>query len=520
MRLNFTRRIIKIVFVILLIYNSILSARPQNSIENNNLDDTTTTNQEWKLFYNDHAFNKLYLVFAGPYPASPTSSFGHIFVLLEPQKDRPFLLWDAMDFSANITNVGAFDFFLEGLFGGLEGQYKEISFYEKLREYTFIESRSLWLFPIQLDKQESKNFLFRFFNLSNKIYPYRFTNRNCASEIYNLIKLSIDDSFKQENQLVFPHTIINGLKNRISDPIFIESIDNLLKDNVKKITSTTCNSENKLLEYNNANDAILLNTLEWKYSQDHDHLTTEENTKLQNLRKLVSLSSNNEYNNFKSYPRVFDIHQTMLAGCGLRMSNDDGMEYLLMYRFGIHEYFENCNVYPKNDFLNLLKIELGIKKNKIQINRLMLFNQTSLQPASFVSNYLSWKLGAGIEQKDEFMDRQLSSGIFTGFGYTVALLDDKITLSLLINAEPVYLQKFGLAFLTGHEIITIWNLSDGIKWMNCLKGTMKNIATLQIYYYLENNLGFEISKKIMLLLSTKFTEYDKFYNIKVNFYIN
>ncbi|MFA6980901.1 MAG: DUF4105 domain-containing protein [Ignavibacteriaceae bacterium] len=495
-------------------------ASANNGIENNKLDDTTTTNQEWKLFYNDHIFNKLYLVFAGPFPASPTSSFGHIFVLLEPKKERPFLLWDAIDFSANITNIGTFEYLAKGLLGSLEGQYKEISFYEKLREYTLKESRSLWLFPIQLDKEESKNFLFRFFNLSNKICPYRFTNSNCASQIYNLIKLSIDESFKQENQLVFPHTIINGLKNRISDPIFIESIDNLLKENAKKITLNTCGSENKLLEYNNVNDAILLNKLEWEYSQDRDHLTAEEKINLQKLRKKVSLSNGNGYNNFKSYPKEFNIHPTTLAGSGLQISKREGIEYLLMYRFGIHEYFENCNVYPANDYLSLLKLELGIKKKEIKINQLMLFSQTSLQPTSYLSNYLSWKLGFGIQKKYEFRDRQLASGVFTGLGYTVSLFEDEITFSFLINAEPIYLQKSGFSFLSGPEIITLWNISDRIKWMNCFKGTMKNIYNPEIYYYLENNLGFEIYKKMMLLLSYKHSEYDNLYDIKLNFYIN
>lgn len=484
------------------------------------LEDTTVINQEWELFYKDHTFKKMYLVFAGPYPASPTSSFGHIFVLLEPQKERPFLLWNAIDFSANITNIGTFEYLSKGLLGSLEGQYKEISFYEKLREYTLKESRSLWLFPIQLNKEESKNFLFRFYNLSDTIYPYRFTNSNCASQIYNLIKLSIDDSFKQENQLVFPHTIINGLKNRISEPIFIASIDNLLKENAKKIILNTRSSENKILEHNNAIDAIVLNKLEWEYSQDRDHLTSEEKINLQNLRKKVSLSSSNSYSNFKSYPKEFDIHPTTLAGSGLQISKREGIEYLLMYRFGIHEYYETCNVYPANDYLSLLKIELGIKKNEIKINQLMLFNQTSLQPASYLSNYLSWKLGFGIRQKDEFRDRQLASGVFTGLGYTFSLFEDEITFSLLINAEPVYLQKSGFSFLSGPEIITLWNISDRIKWMNCFKGTMKNIDNPQIYYYLENNLGFEIFEEMMLLLSYKHTEFDNFYDIKLNYYIN
>lgn len=484
------------------------------------LEDTIVINQEWELYYKDHAFIKMYLVFAGPYPASPTSSFGHIFVLLEPQKERPFLLWDAIDFSANITNIGTFEYLFKGLLGSLEGHYTEIAFYEKLREYTLKESRSLWLFPIQLNKEESKNFLFRFYNLSNTIFPYRFTNSNCASQIYNLIKLSIDDSFKQENHLVFPHTIISGLNNRISDPIFIESIDNLLKENAKKITLNTCSSENKILENNNAIDAIALNRLEWEYSQDRDHLSTEEKIIIQNLRKEVSLSSSNSYSNFKSYPKEFDIHPTTLAGSGLQISKREGTEYLLMYRFGIHEYFETCNVYPANDYLSLLKIELGIKKNEIKINQLMLFNQTSLQPASYLSNYLSWKLGFGIRQKDEFRDRQLAGGVFTGLGYTFSLLEDEITFSLLINAEPVYLQKSGFSFLSGPEIITLWNISDKIKWMNCFKGTMKKIDNLQLSYYLENNIGFEIFKEMMLLLSYKHSEYDNFYDIKLNFYIN
>lgn len=520
MRLNGSGRIIKNIFIILLFLNTILSGGTTSPKVNAVLEDTAASDQQWEVFYNDHAFNKMYIVFAGPYPASPTSSFGHIFILLEPQKEKPFLLWDAIEFSADITNIGTFEYLSKGIFSSLDGRYKEISFYEKLREYTLIESRSLWLFPIQLDKEESKNFLFNFYNLGNKIYPYRFSNRNCASQIYNLIKLSIDESFKEENQLVFPHTIINGLKNRIGDPVFIESIDNLLKENAKKIALNSYTSENKILAYDTANDAILLNKLEWEYSQDRSHLTSDEKNNLQALRKKVSLSNSNGYSNFKSYRKEFDIHPTTLAGSGLQIGNRVGVEYLLLYRFGIHEYFENCNVYPANDYLSLLQLELGIKKNDIKIKQMMLFNQTSLQPSSYLSNYLSWKLGFGIRQKDEFRERQLAGGVFMGLGYTVSLFEDEITFSLLINAEPVYLHKPGFSILSGPEFITLWNISDRIKWMNCFKGTMKTLETPQIYFYMENSLGFEISPKMILLLSDKHTEYDNIYDVKFNIYIN
>lgn len=518
MKADINGRIIKSVFVILLFFNVNLFANVSCDSLKQFQNGTTTVNPEWELFYNDHAFNKMYLVFAGPYPASPTSSFGHIFVLLEPQKDKPFLLWDALDFSADVTNVGSLEFIFQGIFGTLEGHYKITSFYEKLREYTFIESRSLWMFPVQLDSCESKNFLFQYFNLQKDIHPYRFSNKNCASEIYNLLRHSIDGSYKQEDGLVFPHTIINELKDRIKEPVFIESIYSLLKDNAGKTilngNSDTTNSGD------NTDAAIALNLLEWKYANENSHLTSEEINTLQNLRKKVSSSGSKNYSSFKSYPKAFDIHPTMLAGSGFRIGGRESAEYLLTYRFGIHEYFEKCNVYPEDDFLSLLKIELGIRKQGIQINHLMLFNQTSLQPVSFLSNFISWKLGFGLLRKDELSDRPLAGGIFAGFGYSVSLIENRIKLSFLLDAEPVYLKSSGLSLLSGPELIARWNISDGISWMGNLKGTLKILSNPKMHYNLENNLGIHLSEKTILLLANKLNEYGSSYEIKLNYYIN
>jgi len=88
---------IKISFIILFL-NTLLFGFNNSQIDSN------TIESKWLLFQKDHMFKNVYVVFAGPYPTVPSSSFGHLFLLLEPKREnnRPFLLWDVIDYSANI----------------------------------------------------------------------------------------------------------------------------------------------------------------------------------------------------------------------------------------------------------------------------------------------------------------------------------------------------------------------------------------------------------------------------------
>ena len=482
--------------------------------------DTVSTALEWELFLKDYYFKKLYLVFAGPYPASPTSSFGHIFILLEPQENRPFLLWQTIDFSATTDGIGSLEFFLKGIFGGLKGEYRTVPFFEKYREYTFIESRPLWLFSFDLTELEKENFLHNVYMLQKKSYPYSFSNKNCASQIDSLLRISLNDKNISESVVFFPHTLINNWENRIGEHIFIESMNNVIYDSYNKLSADLSSDNYDITKLSSAETVLLLNVLEWKYSHENDHLSEDQKEYLKKLRMIVSSSKNNTINNFMNSKKEFNLHPSILVGSGVKLISRNSPEYLMSFRFGLHEFYENTSVYPANDYLSIMKMEIGLNKNKIAVNELLLFNQLSLQPLSLLSNYFSWRIGLGMERKVEYLNSPIVYGLFTGIGYSIQTIENRVNLSLLMDVSPVYINNYGFSVIYGPEIIAQINISNKLKLMNILRVSFNSRNNLDNIFYNETNLGIEVTKLSNIFLQIKYSRNSGWYSIKYNFYIN
>ncbi|MFZ1518788.1 MAG: DUF4105 domain-containing protein [Ignavibacteriaceae bacterium] len=508
------------IFVVILL--SIISIYPKNIVSNINCvnGDTLVEKSNWELFLKENYFSKLYIVFAGPYPQSPTSSFGHIFLVLEPVNKRPLLLWPTIDFSANSDNMDSFEFFIQGIFGELNGRYRIEPFYEKYRQYTFIESRPLWLFPLRLSDDEKNNLLLNIFNQQEKDHPYTFSRKNCASQIDALLRTALGMEIVTNRVIYYPKTILSNWDDKIEAPMFIESMNNLIAE-FYEVSNIDLSSEHYELEkLTEAEKALLLKSLEWKYAHQNEHLNEERTEFIKKLRLIVAKAEPNQISNFSKYKRDFKLHPSMLIGSGLKYSKDKTVEYLINYRFGLHEFYENTSVYPANDYLSLFKIEMGFRDNKIMLNKLFLFDQLSLQPITSYSKYLSWRIGLGIERMTEYDNRPIVYGLFNGIGYTVPILEDRLNLSLLMNVSPVFTQYNGFTILYGPEFIFQLNVSDNIKIMNKFETTLSTKEALKFVYSNETNIGFGIGDEFILLLQYDYAEYENGYTLRLNYYLD
>jgi len=264
----------------------------------------------------------------------------------------------------------------------------------------------------------------------------------------------------------------------------------------------------------------LLNFLEWKNSNKKEHLTETEIEIIKKLRILVSKSEEATINIFKNYNKEFNIHPSVLLGGGIKIINNNSPTYLLNLRLGLHDFFESYDVYPANDYLSLFKTDIGFSKNKIFIDEFYLFNQLSLQPISVLSNYLSWRIGLGLERKSEYVKNILTYGLFGGIGYSISILKNSFNLSTLMDVSPVYLQNYGFSVLFGPELIIQAKLSNRIKLMNNFKVTFNTTKKLEDVICNETSFGIELPKLNILYMQLKYSKENISYSIKLNHYIN
>ncbi len=482
------------------------------------------TTSEWIDFKTRYAFKNAYLVFAGPYPTSPSSSFGHLFLLLEPSNysNKSILLWNSINFSAEIEGVNPIAKFYKGIFGGLVGTYQMAPFYEKIREYTFIESRPLWIFPLYLSSSELELLLYYLYKVQGLKYSYRFHDTNCASQIELLLIKCINKDQSSNRLVTSPRTVLINISDRFGKPYYIDSTENLLKKHkVNKLLNSKfkqLNNEKYIVKESEA--AVLLTILEWKYYRRNTLLTKNEKQQLEELRILVSKSNNTNDIGLLNLDKEFNIHSSIKYGIGVQFNNWKISEYLFQFRLGLHEFSDNNDVFPKFDFISLAKANITIRDKQVFINELWLFDQQSTTPQNLLSSYMSWRLGFGTEKRMELIGKPLATGFYLGLGRTVSYFQEQVTQTLLLNFNPVYLENFGYSILLTPEFISTIYFSKYLKMRTVLGSTQNSLKKTTLNSYIKSNIYYDINTNNQLNINLNVSKKEIFINLYIFRYLN
>ncbi len=451
---------------------------------------STDTTQSWPSFQQAYTFKNAYIVFAGPYPASPSSSFGHLFLLLEPDRspDVPLLLWNAVNFAAVTKDVGPFGKFYKGLFGGLTGQLDFLPFYEKLRDYTFIESRALWMFPIELTEVEADSLLKNLYRRNKVGFPYRFFSNNCASQIGQVLQKSIDP----ENGNAFsgrsPRKVLQKFAAKLKEPLYVESMQDKLERLRELENSREEQFANDAIHYteNTEEAKILLNLMEWRAFRKSEHLDDESKQNMNRLRVLLSKTTPQRTDRRIANTKPFNMHPPIKLGGGLKFQDQKIEEYLIQFRLGIHEFADRGDVFLRHDFFSLMQGEIAVENKKMRLNQLWLFKQLSIAPNSYIRKYKSWQLAAGTSRKFELPGNPLATGLLAGYGWTKSAFSQRLNSTIMLNVNSVYLQRSGLTFLFEPEFRTGIHFTRRIR-LNTIFGLTEQVRDNELRFFQKAN---------------------------------
>ncbi len=129
------------------------------------------------------------LVFASYYLDSPGSAYGHTFLRLRQAPEDAAglqgadLLDDGVDFAARVDTDNALAYAFKGLFGFFDGSFKRLPYYYKIREYSDIEARDLWEYPLDLSPGQIALLLAHLWELGQTHFDYYFITENCSYHI-------------------------------------------------------------------------------------------------------------------------------------------------------------------------------------------------------------------------------------------------------------------------------------------------------------------------------------------------
>jgi len=123
------------------------------------------------------------LVFPVSHINSPASMFGH--TLLRIDSDRESTLFSfAVNYSAVTPETSGILFAVKGLTGAYKGYFGLLPYYEKIKEYSYLENRDMWEYRLDFTPEEVERMLLHLWELKDIYSDYYFFDENCS---YNLL---------------------------------------------------------------------------------------------------------------------------------------------------------------------------------------------------------------------------------------------------------------------------------------------------------------------------------------------
>ncbi len=125
------------------------------------------------------------LIFPTSHMNSPASMYGHTLIAIETMHDSDLLSY-AINYSAFTDETFGPFYIVKGLLGMYEGYFSILPYYAKLQEYSDVNDRDIWEYPLDLSSEEVRRLMMHIYELEEIYSDYYFFNENCA---YNLLFL-------------------------------------------------------------------------------------------------------------------------------------------------------------------------------------------------------------------------------------------------------------------------------------------------------------------------------------------
>ena len=446
-------------------------------------------------------FKQLYIGFAGPYPASPSSAFGHSLLLVEPNnsEETTLQLWPAVNYAGNVDSLSGVPILYRGALGKLTGSYEILPFYKIIEDYSYSESRDIWLFPIQLTDTEKQRFA-NFVNSKGGLESqYRFMDKNCATRIYETL-YTIFEEEPHPGIFVLPQQVIEDdlIASKIGEPFWIENLESQIVRLYEKYGHIEESNE-AIDSLSNSEKLQFLRTYEWIYNNRSMSFNAEKLAFIQSLRYQVSKEksiSDVQLLNLQSKP--FNIHYPARASFGVAYDDLYKSSLNLGFRIGLHEFEDTYDTYPQFDYISLVSVDALINHNRLYFNEFWLFNQISRQPKSELDTPKSWTLGFGGKRFYFDQANVFTLGVFTGLGLSHPIVSDSWYNTLILNAYPVFIPQNGFALILEPKLEQRIYLSSKTRFLVTLSNPIKKFnrnwynpnASLKFVQNLNQNLNF------------------------------
>lgn len=138
----------------------------------------------------------LTLVFPAGYLNNAASMFGHSLLRIDSrdQASRPDLVTWAINYAAEANpNDGGVTYAVKGMTGLYPGYFSLMPYYEKVNEYSHLENRDIWEYPLDIQPEGMQRVLWHLWELDKIRFDYWFFDENCSYQLLALLSVAGDE---------------------------------------------------------------------------------------------------------------------------------------------------------------------------------------------------------------------------------------------------------------------------------------------------------------------------------------
>lgn len=170
---------------------------------------------KYRQFMEDVKPDGITLLFTNAYMNNPASLFGHTLIRIDTKRKGTQMLAHGSNFGANSGTEYGFLFAFKGLFGGYDGVYSIMPYWEIINTYNNIENRDIWEYKLNLSQEEQIKFVNHLYEMHIAKIRYYFLRKNCSYMILELLEavkpeLNITKEYKA---WVIPLDTLKTVKN-------------------------------------------------------------------------------------------------------------------------------------------------------------------------------------------------------------------------------------------------------------------------------------------------------------------
>lgn len=379
------------------------------------------------------------LIFPTSHMNSPASMYGHTLITIESATGSTLLSY-AINYAA-ITNETFGPFYIvKGLFGLYPGYFSILPYYAKLQEYSDVNDRDIWEYPLDLTTEEVRRLVMHVYELEEIGSDYFFFSENCSFELLFLLDaarpgLHLTD---ERGLWVIPLETIRSIKRSglVKDVIFrpskstkIKHLASLLPGDVRDDALAIADGDQESAHFAErplpVDEKITALDLAGEYLQ-YRNAKKELDREIYRHRFLSVLKSRSDLGDTDkerySIPapgRPDEGHRSNRLSIGYGEDDDRPFQEIRL-RPAYHELLDNESGYKEGSEIVFFDFAMRyyFRSEEFELESVDVIDIVSIAPRDDFFKHVSWKVSTG------FLRRTLSTGkeqfvygLNPGFGY-------------------------------------------------------------------------------------------------------